>query len=215
MMSTLMRHVPSPRLPGVIFTYPSASRCWPTDSQVLRTGQTISTLINNKRLCCAVSSIVRDFYDICNLFTSVIRMQLCSKCYERLKMKVKQQRDFVMSVKLTPDMREKLMFVSNAIGQAPATVASFSIGQCISEHYARLTLGSNAIDKTIAMFGPEFREALKKLSETESEEPCLSSKECLEPPQPSVAEKTKKPTKSSRFGTSSKSKHSTGEDLSK
>ena len=84
-------------------------------------------------------------------------------------MKVKQQRDFVMSVKLTPDMREKLMFVSNAMGQAPATVASFSIGQYISEHYARLTLGSIAIDKTIATFGPEFCEALKKLSETESE----------------------------------------------
>jgi len=121
-------------------------------------------------------------------------------------MKVKQQRDFVMSVKLTPDMRDKLAFVSNSLGQAPATVASFAIGQYIATQHAHLNLVSNAINQLL----PTIIEMLKE-PETESES-CSSSKECLEPPQPSAAEKIKKPTKSSRFGTSSKSKPSTGVD---
>lgn len=128
-------------------------------------------------------------------------------------MKVKQQRDFVMSVKLTPDMRDKLTFVANAIGQAPATVASFAIGQYIANQHVHLTVVSDSISKTISSLMPLIPEMFKQ-PETESES-CSSSKECLEPPQPSAAEKTKKPTKSSRFETSSKLKPSTGEDLSK
>lgn len=126
-------------------------------------------------------------------------------------MKVKQSREIVMSVKLTPDMRDKLISVASAIGQAPATVASFAIGQYVATQSASLNASVHMANKMASSLSTELVELFKNQL-SESEESCSSSKECLEPPQPSAVEKTKKPTKSSRFGTSSKSKPSTGED---
>jgi len=124
-------------------------------------------------------------------------------------MDVKQQRDVVISVKITPDIRDKLHFVATNLGQSPATVASFAIGQYVATQSAQFNAALNAGTQMASALAPGLMEFLNKLLESES---CSSSKECLEPPQQSAAEKTKKPTKSSRFETSSKLKPSMGED---
>jgi len=93
-------------------------------------------------------------------------------------MNEKQARDFVMSVKLTPDMREKLAYVSKQFGQSPATVASFAIGQYIATQSVALNASENIANKFVSALSPGLTELLNKLTESE---PCLSSKECSEP----------------------------------
>jgi predicted transcriptional regulator len=126
----------------------------------------------------------------------------------------KQLRDFTLSVRLRPDMRERLAFVSDALGVSPATVASMAIGQYVAAQHASLNASKNTIESVMEKMLPEFMENLKNLSESE-EEPCLSSKVSSVQLPLLAAESTKKPAKSSRFARSSKSKPSIPADSSK
>jgi hypothetical protein len=130
--------------------------------------------------------------------------------YEKgIEMATKQNRDYIMSVKLTADMRDKLAFVADALGQAPATVASIAVGQFVAAQFSSL----NASSKTGEVLSGVLTDFFKTL--TESDPSCSSSKDSSAQLPLLVAEPTKKPAKSSRFGTSSKSKPSTVVDSSK
>jgi predicted transcriptional regulator len=126
----------------------------------------------------------------------------------------KPLRDFTLSVRLRPDMREKLGMVADALGVSPATVASMAIGQYVAAQHTALTAaertGKAMMEVMAAMLqGEETNQP------SESESPCSSSKDSSALPPPSAAEPTKKPAKSSLSAQSFKSKRSTGADSSK
>lgn len=120
----------------------------------------------------------------------------------------KQQRDFTLSVRLRPDMREKLGFVADSLGVSPATVASMAVGHYVASQHASLTASSKAMESIIGAIAPGMLEALKTIS-TEGETPCLSSSESSVQLPLLVAATTKKQAKSSPRAQSSKSKRST------
>jgi predicted transcriptional regulator len=126
-------------------------------------------------------------------------------------MATKQNRDYIMSVKLTPDMRDKLAFVADALGQAPATVASFAIGQYVAAQSASLT-ASKAMGESMSNMVGEF---LKTIVNQESETPCSSSKDSSAQLPLLAVEPTKKLVKSSPSATSFKLKRSMAGDSSK
>lgn len=118
-------------------------------------------------------------------------------------------RDFTLSVRLRPDMREKLGTVADSLGVSPATVASMAIGTYVSAQYGALT----AAEKQGEAMGKAVTEALSQIlggqpPESESE-PCSSSKASSVQLPLLVAEPTKKRVKSSPKEKSSRSKRST------
>jgi predicted transcriptional regulator len=128
-------------------------------------------------------------------------------------MAIKQNRDFIMSVKLTTDMRDKLAFVADSLGQAPATVASFAIGQYVAAQTASLKATSTMGESMAKAMVPALAELFQSLNpEPESENPCSSSKVYSVQPRLSAVEPIKKPVKSSLKGKSFKSKPSTAGD---
>lgn len=72
-----------------------------------------------------------------------------------------KKRDAAIKVMLTPAMREKLDRVAEALGQTPATAASFAIGQWVSQHERQINAADTAIQAILAQAGPEITEALK------------------------------------------------------
>lgn len=127
----------------------------------------------------------------------------------------KQLRDFTLSVRLRPDMRERLYSVADALGVSPATVASIAIGQYVANAQASANATTKAIEGMMTGLAPQFADMFKTLSETESEPLCSSSKESSVQLPLLVAEPTKKRAKSSPSAKSSKSKRSTGAASSK
>lgn len=127
----------------------------------------------------------------------------------------KQLRDFTLSVRLRADMREKLGFVSDALGVSPATVASIAIGQYVASQHAALTASERQSKNLMDSLIPGMMDLFKtQLDEPESE-PCSSFKDSSVQLPLLVAEPTKKPAKSSLSAQSFKSKRSTGADSSK
>lgn len=125
----------------------------------------------------------------------------------------KQLRDFTLSVRLRTDMREKLGFVSDALGVSSATVASMAIGQYVAQQYASLNASSNAIQAMVGSVAPQMEEMFKTL--IESEIPCSSSSASSVQQPSSAVVPTKKQAKLFPPVPSSKSKRSTGAASSK
>lgn len=121
----------------------------------------------------------------------------------------KQLRDFTLSVRLRPDMRERLVFVSEQLGVSPSTVASFAIGQYVAQQHASLTASKNTIESVFEKLGPELFSMFKDSSLLESESPCSSSSASSVQLPLLAAEPTKKRAKSSPSVQSSRSKPST------
>jgi predicted transcriptional regulator len=126
----------------------------------------------------------------------------------------KQLRDFTLSVRLRTDMRERLEFVAERLGVAPATVATMAIGQYVAAQHAALT----ASERQGESMGKAVTEALSEIFKNqfpESEIPCLSSSASSAPSPLLVVEPTKKPVKSFPSAKFSRSKRSTNGDSSK
>ena len=88
----------------------------------------------------------------------------------------KQLRDFTLSVRLRPEMKERLELVAEQLGVASATVASMAIGQYVAAQYTALT----AAEKQGQTMGKAVTDALMEIFNnqvSESEPPCSSSKE--------------------------------------
>jgi predicted transcriptional regulator len=123
----------------------------------------------------------------------------------------KQLRDFTLSVRLRPDMRERLYAVADGLGVSPATVASIAIGQYVATAQASTNATTRAIEGMMSSLAPQMADLISTISqpETESENPCSSFKDSSEQLPLLAAEPTKKPAKSSLSEKSSKSKPST------
>lgn len=119
-----------------------------------------------------------------------------------------EKRDFTLSVRLRPDMRERLYSVADGLGVSPATVASIAIGQYVANAQASANATTKAIEGMMASMAPQMAEMFSALT-TESEPPCSSSKDSSAQLPLLAAEPTEKPAKSSQSGKSSKSKPST------
>jgi hypothetical protein len=127
----------------------------------------------------------------------------------------KQLRDFTLSVRLRPDMRERLNFVSEALGVSPATVASMAIGQYVASQHASLTASHKSAESLIQQVAPGMLEMFKTLATESENEPCSSSKASSVQLPLLAAEQTAKQAKSSPKEKSSRSKPSTRAALSK
>lgn len=131
-------------------------------------------------------------------------------------MATKQNRDFIMSVKLTTEMRDKLAFVADALGHPPATVASLAIGQYVSTQTVALKATATIAQSMAAALVPLLTSVLQPSNpQPESEKPCSSSKAYSVQPRLSAAEPIEKPAKLFPKGKFSKSKPSTVADSSK
>ena len=121
----------------------------------------------------------------------------------------KQLRDFTLSVRLRPDMRERLDLVAERLGVASATVASMAIGQYVAAQYAALTASEKQGEAMAKSITESLSEIFKnQLSESEPE-PCLSFKASSVQLPLLAAEPTAKPAKSFPKEKSSRSKPST------
>jgi predicted transcriptional regulator len=121
----------------------------------------------------------------------------------------KQLRDFTLSVRLRPDMRERLYAVADGLGVSPATVASIAIGQYVSTAQASANATTRAIEGMMTSLSPQMSEMISTLSQIESETPCSSFKASSAQLPLLAAEPTEKPANSLLSEKSSRSKRST------
>ena len=119
-----------------------------------------------------------------------------------------EKRDFTLSVRLRPEMRERLYSVADALGVSPATVASIAIGQYVANAQASANATAKAVEGMISTMTPQMAEMFTALSHQPEIEPCSSSKESSVQLPLLAAEPTVKPAKSSQKEKSSKLKSS-------
>jgi predicted transcriptional regulator len=120
-----------------------------------------------------------------------------------------EKRDFTLSVRLRPDMRERLYLVADSLGVSPATVASIAIGQYVTNAQASAAATSKALEGMMASMGSQVSDMFTTLTQPQIEPLCSSSKELSVQLPLSAEAPTKKPAKSSLSAKSSKSKPST------
>lgn len=75
-----------------------------------------------------------------------------------------KKRDSAIKVMLTPAMREKLDQVAEALGQTPATAASFAIGQWVAQQHRQMEAADTAVQALVAQAGPEITAAFRAAS---------------------------------------------------
>lgn len=71
-----------------------------------------------------------------------------------------RKRSTGMKVSLTPSTYTDLVAVAEAIGQTPATAASFAIGQWVSQQKRALGATESAINAMVEKAGPELAKQL-------------------------------------------------------
>lgn len=79
-----------------------------------------------------------------------------------------------MTVKLTEEMRERLIFVSESLGQSPATVASFAIGQYVALQFVSLNSSKSHGQSVIDALTPVLENLFSKLAAEEPVDPLLA-----------------------------------------
>lgn len=72
-----------------------------------------------------------------------------------------KKRDSAIKVMLTPAMREKLDQVAEALGQTPATAASFAIGQWVSQQSRQISAAETAVNALVAHTAPDLVAAFR------------------------------------------------------
>jgi predicted transcriptional regulator len=74
------------------------------------------------------------------------------------------KRSSSVKVMLHPDMHEKLRALADALGQAPATIASIAVSQYVLQQSRALGAAEKAVEGLIASAGPEMVQHFQKLS---------------------------------------------------
>ena len=67
-----------------------------------------------------------------------------------------RKRSTGMKISLTPQLHDDLVMVATAIGQTPATSASFAIGQWVATQKRALSATESAINAMVEHAGPEL-----------------------------------------------------------
>lgn len=67
-----------------------------------------------------------------------------------------RKRSMQVKISLTPSLYADLVAVAEAMGQTPATAASFAIGQWVAQHKRALGATEQAIDAMVKEAAPEL-----------------------------------------------------------
>lgn len=71
-----------------------------------------------------------------------------------------RKRSLGMKISITPALHADLVQVAEAMGQTPATAASFAIGQWVAQHKRSFAATENAINAMVEKAGPEIVQQL-------------------------------------------------------
>lgn len=75
-----------------------------------------------------------------------------------------RKRAHAIKVSLTPQLYADLVSVAEAIGQTPATSASFAIGQWVAQQKRAVDLGEKVADAAVSSMAPELAKQLSFLA---------------------------------------------------
>lgn len=75
-----------------------------------------------------------------------------------------RKRASAIKVSLTAQLHADLVVVAEAIGQTPATAASFAIGQWVASQKRTLAAGEMAVNAMVEQAAPEVRAALVQMT---------------------------------------------------
>jgi hypothetical protein len=76
-----------------------------------------------------------------------------------------RKRSLGMKISLTPSLHADLVEVATAIGQTPATAASFAIGQWVAQQKRHLSATEMAVNAMAEQVGPEFARQISLLGQ--------------------------------------------------
>lgn len=71
------------------------------------------------------------------------------------------KRSASVKIQMHPDMHEKLRLLAEALGQAPATIASIAVSQYVVQQTRAIGAAEKAVEGFFASAGPEMVEAMK------------------------------------------------------
>jgi hypothetical protein len=77
-----------------------------------------------------------------------------------------KKRSHAIKVSLTSALHADLVAVSGALGQTPATAASFAIGQWVAQQKSSLSAGTTAVNALVDKAGPELVSIMRNLAES-------------------------------------------------
>lgn len=79
-------------------------------------------------------------------------------------MAISQKRTQAVKITLTPELHERLKLVADRLGQTPATVCSFAVGQFVAQQVSALQAGEAAIARLSESLTEPARELLERMS---------------------------------------------------
>lgn len=77
-----------------------------------------------------------------------------------------KKRSHAIKVSLTSALHADLVVVAEALGQTPATAASFAIGQWVAQQKSSLSAGTTAVNALVDKAGPELVSIMRNLAES-------------------------------------------------
>lgn len=77
-----------------------------------------------------------------------------------------KKRSHAIKVSLTSALHADLVNVAEALGQTPATAASFAIGQWVAQQKNSLNAGATAVNAMVEKAGPEMVSLMRNLVES-------------------------------------------------
>jgi hypothetical protein len=77
-----------------------------------------------------------------------------------------KKRSHAIKVSLTSALHADLVSVAEALGQTPATAASFAIGQWVAQQKNSLNAGTTAVNAMVEKAGPELVSLMRNLAES-------------------------------------------------
>lgn len=77
-----------------------------------------------------------------------------------------KKRSHAIKVSLTSALHADLVKVAEALGQTPATAASFAIGQWVAQQKTSLSAGTTAVNALVDKAGPELVSLMRNLAES-------------------------------------------------
>lgn len=72
-----------------------------------------------------------------------------------------QKRGKALKILMTEGTHARLMVLSEALGQAPATLASVAVSEYVNRMSVQLAVGEKAVQAMVDHIGPEFSAQLK------------------------------------------------------
>lgn len=73
------------------------------------------------------------------------------------------KRSSAVKIMLHPDMHRKLVDLAEALGQTPATLASFAVGLYVAQQTSAMGATGRAIDKMVGELAPQLQKQLEGL----------------------------------------------------